>query len=75
MIGFGSRKGRRKSCMTPRRGPWTAPSTKYVTVASANSPRWVQVGLPIASSSPVSLGSPPSAVGSADPEVEPEGRT
>ena len=48
---------------------------KYVTVASANSPRWVQVGLPIASSSPVSLGSPPSAVGSADPEVEPEGRT
>ncbi len=48
---------------------------KYVTVASANSPRWMQVGLPIESSSPLSLGSPPSAVGSADPEVEPDGRT
>ena len=47
---------------------------KYVTVASANSPRWVQVGLPIKSSSPWFPGSLPSAAGNADSEVEPEGR-
>ena len=48
---------------------------KYVTVASANSPRWVQVGLPIKSSSPWFPGSLPSAAENADSEVEPEGRT
>ena len=48
---------------------------KYVTVASANSPRWVQVGLPIKSSFPWFPGSLPSAAGSADSEVEPESRT
>ena len=48
---------------------------KYVTVASANSPRWVQVGLPIKSSSPWFPGSLPSATGNADSEVGLEGRT
>ena len=48
---------------------------KYVTVASANSPRWVQVGLPIKRSSPWFPGSLPSAAGNADSEVEPEGQT
>ena len=42
---------------------------KYVTVASANSPRWVQVGLPIKSSSPWFPGSLPSATENADSEL------